>query len=598
MASGREPTDEYHQQFAERIIRALKERTAPWQKAWQPGERVLPHDFSSGRDYRGGNALYLAMTAFDYGYADPRWGGWRQIREAGGYVRKGERGTPIMYVDWRQRRTAGDEDGNPVLDGKGRAKLEWVQRDRPLVKLRYVFNVEQTEGLELRSLQVAAPEWEGLERAEALMRNSGIRVDHVADDRAYYNFFENRVVLPERSQFPSQSAYAHTALHELGHATGHPTRMNRPTFVNRGGFGSETYAREELRAEIAAMMTGERLGVGHEPRHGTAYVSLWIKVLENEPKEMRAAAVDAQRISDWLVARDRERTVADDKAEHERTGDAASPPAALERSMVLPASVGTAALGAPAMSEALRTVLRDMGAAGYRAGYEAAADRMPVDPFQSARIFFPPGTGKDAAFVLEQAHGSAYLRGMHDHQRGFDPAPEGRGASGVQGEAIRRVERELTAVLQKAGAAGYGRGFGDAAAGLASRAPSNPGPATDRGPGDAAQSLLDDATAKGYLRGYDDRIRGASRADAAVRRHQVSYVKEVTAVDDPAQAELRYAPRCAPARDPKRSPRVVRAPRTAPPVEHDAPLRGLGRSSQVLNRAAVGDRGRDVGPSR
>ena len=80
---------------------------------------------------------------------------------------------------------------------------------------------------------------------------------------------------------------------------------------------------------------------------------------------------------------------------------------------------------APAMSEALRTVLRDMGAAGDRAGYEAAADRMAVDPFQSARVFLPPGTGKDAAFVLDQAHGSAYLCGMHDQQRGLDPAPEG-----------------------------------------------------------------------------------------------------------------------------------------------------------------------------
>ena len=78
----------------------------------------------------------------------------------------------------------------------------------------------------------------------------------------------------------------------------------------------------------------------------------------------------------------------------------------------------------------------------------------------------------------------------------------------------------------------------------------------------------------------------------------MSYVKEVTAVDDRAQAELRYAARRAPARDPKRSPRVVRAARTASPVEHDAPLRGLGRSSQVLNRAAAGDRRRDVGPSR
>ena len=89
--------------------------------------------------------------------------------------------------------------------------------------------------------------------------------------------------------------------------------------------------------------------------------------------------------------------------------------------------------------------------------------------------------------------------------------------------------RADSGILQKAGA-------GDAAGGLASRAPSNPERATSRGPGDAAQSLLDDATAKGYLRGYDDRIRGASRAAAAVRRHQVSYVKEVTAADDRARA--------------------------------------------------------------
>ena len=160
------------------------------------------------------------------------------------------------------------------------------------------------------------------------------------------------------------------------------------------------------------------------------------------------------------------------------------------------------------------------------------------------------------------------------------------------------MERELIAVLQEAGAAGYGRGYDDAAAGLASCAPSNPERATDCGPGDAAQSLLDDATAKGYLRGYDDRIRGASRADAAVRRRQVSYVKEVTAVDDQAQVELRYAPGRMVARGPKRSPRVIPGARAASPAEEDAPLRGLGRSSQVFNLAAVGDCQRDIGPSR
>ena len=308
MATRHEKAEEYHEQFAARIVKALEAGTAPWQKPWKAGERILPHNFGSGRDYRGGNAVYLAMNALDRGYADPRWGGYRQIQEAGGHVRKAEKGTPILYVDFNRRTTVRDEGGKPVLDDAGRPVVESVRRDRPLVKLQHVFNVEQTEGLNLRSLQTAAPEWEGHERAEALMRASGVRIDHVAGDRAYYRLSEDRVVLPERSQFASQDAYTHTALHELGHATGHPRRLNRPTLVDHGGFGSETYAKEELRAEIAAMMTGEKLGVGHEPRHGTAYVSSWVKALENDPREIRAAAGDAQRISDWLMARERERT--------------------------------------------------------------------------------------------------------------------------------------------------------------------------------------------------------------------------------------------------------------------------------------------------
>ena len=305
--------------FAARVIKALG-RDRAWQKPWKPGERILPHNFQSGRDYRGGNALYLALNALDRGYADPRWGGYRQIQEAGGHVRKGEKGSPILYVDFNHRQTARDEQGKPVLDEAGRPRVEWVRRD----KLHHVFNVEQTKGLQLRSLATAAPAWEGHERAEALIKASGVRVDHVAGDRADYSVKDDRVVLPDRSQFPSQDAYTHTALHELGHATVHPSRLKRPTLVEHGGFGTEAYAREELRAGIAAMMTGEQLGVGHEPRHGTAYVQSWIKALE---KETRSAAVDAQRISDWLISRERERSRSDEQPEHDpyRAGGGAVP---------------------------------------------------------------------------------------------------------------------------------------------------------------------------------------------------------------------------------------------------------------------------------
>jgi len=176
--------------------------------------------------------------------------------------------------------------------------------ERPFENSTKIFNVEQTEGLRLRPLPAAPPKWKGHKRAEALIRNSGIRIDHIAGDDAHYDLSTDRVVLPEREQFRSQAAYTHTALHELGHATGHSSRLNRLTLVDYAPFGSEPYAREELRAEIAAMMTGAQLGIGHAPQHGNAYVDSWIQALENHPEEIYDASGDAQRISSWLLARE------------------------------------------------------------------------------------------------------------------------------------------------------------------------------------------------------------------------------------------------------------------------------------------------------
>ena len=98
-------------------------------------------------------------------------------------------------------------------------------------------------------------------------------------------------------QFPSANHYYQTALHELGHSTGHPERMNRETLTQgiSEGFGSPAYAKEELRAEISAMMTGERVGVGHDPSRGAAYVEGWIAALEEDPREIRRAAAARRR---------------------------------------------------------------------------------------------------------------------------------------------------------------------------------------------------------------------------------------------------------------------------------------------------------------
>ena len=112
-------------------------------------------------------------------------------------------------------------------------------------------------------------------------------------------------MLPDPSQFASRNGYYQTALHEAGHSTGHHDRMNRDTLKEgmAAGFGSPEYAREELRAEISAMMTGEQVGVGHDPQRGAAYVENWVAVLEKDPHEIRRAAGDAQKMTNYLMDR-------------------------------------------------------------------------------------------------------------------------------------------------------------------------------------------------------------------------------------------------------------------------------------------------------
>ena len=131
-----------------------------------------------------------------------------------------------------------------------------------------VFNIKQAMGLTfLALLPATAARMGDAGDAEKVSEASGATVEHVAGDRAYYRVAEDKVVLPKHDQFPTRNGYYQMALHECAHSTGHPDRMNRDTLKDgmEQGVGSPEYAREELRAELSAMMTGERVGVGHDP---------------------------------------------------------------------------------------------------------------------------------------------------------------------------------------------------------------------------------------------------------------------------------------------------------------------------------------------
>jgi len=331
--SWRERDEEYVKAFADRIIAQIEKGTAPWQKPWRPGEVFLPRNVSTGRTYQGGNALNLAAAGLERGYQDPRWGTYKQIKELGGHVREGERGTKILFAN-QHRVPVKDDAGQPVKDAEGRQ--QYAETGRTFMRQYTVFNVEQTKDLKLPPLgQTREPEWQAYRRAELVIEHSGVDVrEQPGGDRAYYSPRHDEVVLPSRGQFPTAGDYYRTALHELGHATGHESRLNRETLQQgtKEGFGSPAYAREELRAEISSMMTGERVGVGHEPHHGAAYVKSWVAVLKDDPKEIQRAAADAQQMADYLTDRPRVREALEREQARPEPPALASP----ERSPQLP----------------------------------------------------------------------------------------------------------------------------------------------------------------------------------------------------------------------------------------------------------------------
>ena len=305
-SSPRSKVEDYYNQVADSLIKQIERGTAPWTQAWQPGEKAMPCNVKTGKAYRGGNSVWLMSVAERRGYSDERWGTFKQIQEIEGQVRRGEKGTRILYWHFEDRRLAKDRKGLPVLDDKGNPVFETRALPAPRAYTYTVFNAEQCQGLPERPSKMA---WAGHEGAEQLIKRTGARIEHSGEDRAFYDIGGDRIVLPYKERFESAPGYYQAALHELGHWTGHASRLNRATLqegIMEGPY-SKQYAREELRAEISSMMTGDRLNLGHDPTRNASYVGHWIKALRDDPREIYKASRDAQDISDYLMEPERDR---------------------------------------------------------------------------------------------------------------------------------------------------------------------------------------------------------------------------------------------------------------------------------------------------
>ena len=260
-----------------------------WDRAaLRPGNPI------SGVWYKGGNRLRLMMAVMKHRYTDPRWATARQFNEKGYYIKKGEHGIPCEKWIFTKNERSVDEHGNTVY--------KEVELEHPQVSYFTVFNAQQVDGMppfEKMQEQVAQTDLTIL--GNQLLDVSECPVHMLAQERAFYSPAMDQIILPLRSMFKDEESFIKTYLHESSHASGHPSRLNRDL---SGTFGSESYAREELRAELGALFTEIDLGLSLKAEHyedHSDYFKSWIGALDKDVNELFRACADAQKISERLI---------------------------------------------------------------------------------------------------------------------------------------------------------------------------------------------------------------------------------------------------------------------------------------------------------
>ncbi len=273
------------------IVDKLEQGVMPWLQPWKAefaAGRITRPLRSTGQPYQGINILMLWASAELQGLACPYWLTFAQAKQLGGFVKKGEKGTPVVYASTFKKKEQGD-DGQEI------------EEEIPFLKEYTVFNAEQCEGLPAHFYQLAEKpthKLERIERAEAFFANTGAEI-RVGGTRAYYAVEPDYVQMPPFETFRDAESNAAVLGHELCHWTRHPSRLNRD--LGRKKWGDEGYAMEELVAELGAAFLCADLNITPEVRDDHAsYIDNWLKVLKGDKRAIFSAASLASKAVEYL----------------------------------------------------------------------------------------------------------------------------------------------------------------------------------------------------------------------------------------------------------------------------------------------------------
>ena len=288
-------TRDVYQEVTDQIVEAIESGCAPWSRPWRAGiGGGLPYNLKSQKAYRGINVLLLwsAGAAFQ----SQAWLTFKQAKERGGNVRKGEKGTRIVFFKMLERADR-DDDSRTVRI--------------PLARYYTVFNAEQCEGIDADEPETESTPIERHAAVDAFVTAQGADIRY-GGDRACYVPSQDCIRMPEPERFHSADGYYGTLLHELTHWTSPSSRCDRDL---SGRFGDEQYAAEELVAELGAAFLCAACGVdGADGRQGiqqhASYIESWLKVLKGDKRAIFTAASKATQAVEWLTANEEQEAMA------------------------------------------------------------------------------------------------------------------------------------------------------------------------------------------------------------------------------------------------------------------------------------------------
>lgn len=284
-----------YQEITDQMIAMIEAGTRPWSKSWNGSTAPNIPLRSTGVPYRGVNVLTLWVAAMTKGYARPHWLTFKQAIALGGGVRKGEKGSTVVYAN---KIEVSDDKGSGERGEHGKRQVAFLKRYT-------VFNAEQIDGIEAKYptpapiITATNPDERDAE-LDALFSRVPVTLKHHGS-QPYYQPSGDHVVMPEYADFHTSDDYYSTLAHELCHATGHVDRLARPTLLSTK---RDDYAREELVAELGAAFISGAIGIKlHDREDHAAYLANWLSALRNDKRCIFTAATQAQAAADWLLSR-------------------------------------------------------------------------------------------------------------------------------------------------------------------------------------------------------------------------------------------------------------------------------------------------------